>query len=62
MIHIADARIDISIWIELEEMGYDELSSSEVDEPISNDSYAFIVNIHFINSIVFSPYFNILFL
>jgi hypothetical protein len=46
MIHIADARIDIRLGIQLEEVGYDELSSSEVDEPIGNDGNAFIF--HFV--------------
>ena len=37
MIHIADARIDIRIRIEFQEMRDHELCSSEVDEPITDD-------------------------
>jgi hypothetical protein len=41
MIHIADARIDIRLGILLEEVGYDELCSSKVDEPVGDDGDLF---------------------
>ena len=37
MIHKTDTRKNIRLGIELEEVGYDELSSTEVDEPIYDD-------------------------
>ena len=42
MIHVADALIDICIRKELQEMGYDEFRSSEIDEPIGNNCDFFI--------------------
>jgi hypothetical protein len=46
MIHIADARIDIRLWIEFEEMRYDELSSPEVDEPVTDDGDTLVRKVH----------------
>jgi hypothetical protein len=40
MIHIADTCVDISIGIELQKMGDHELSSSEIDEPVTDDGDA----------------------
>lgn len=42
VIHVADACIDIRLGIHLEKMGDDELSSSEVDEPVGDDGYFFL--------------------
>lgn len=39
MIHMADARVNVCIGKHLEEMGYDEFRSGEVDEPIDNDRH-----------------------
>jgi hypothetical protein len=38
MIHVAYTRIDIRLRIYFEEVGYDEFSSTEVDEPVYDDS------------------------
>ena len=40
MRHIADTRIDICLGIYLEQMREDELSSSEVYEPVGDDGDA----------------------
>ena len=40
MIHIAHTRIDIRLGIYLEQMREDELSSSEVYEPVGDDGDA----------------------
>jgi hypothetical protein len=44
MIHITDARIDIRIRIEFQEMRDHELGSSEVDEPVTDDGGARIIS------------------
>ena len=41
MFHETHARINIRPRIHLEQVGYDELSSSEVDEPVGDDGDAF---------------------
>ena len=37
MLHEADARIDIRMRKELEQMGDNEFGSSEIDEPVADD-------------------------
>lgn len=60
VIHIADARIDICIWIEFQEMRDHELRSPEVDEPVTYDG-DFILMIHFPQILLFSHLFSIFF-
>ena len=50
VIHVADARIDIRLGKHLEEVGYDELSSSEVDEPVGDDGDARIIFCHLLKT------------
>ena len=61
MIHIADARIDIRIRIEFQEMRDHELRSSEVDEPVSDDGDAFSFLDHFPKILLFFPHNSIFF-
>lgn len=37
MIHVTDARVDIRLRKELEKVLYDELGSTEVDQPVCHD-------------------------
>ena len=46
VIRIADTRIDVSLGKCFEEVRDDELSSSEVDEPVCDDSDFFVWMIH----------------
>ena len=47
MIHIAYTCIDVRFGIDLKKVRQDELSSSKVYEPVSDDGDAFILDIHF---------------
>jgi hypothetical protein len=44
MVHITDTRKYIRLRIHLEEVGYDELSSTKVDEPVTDDGDAVILH------------------
>lgn len=48
MIHKTHTRKYIRLRIHLEEVGYDELSSTEVDEPIYDDGGAFRIHFDFL--------------
>ena len=47
MLHEARARIDIRMRKHLEQMWNDELSSGEVDEPVTDNGDTFILKIHY---------------
>ena len=46
MLHEARARIDIRMRKHLEQMRNDELSSGEVDEPVTDDGDVIILHSH----------------
>lgn len=43
MLHITDACVDVCFWKELEKVWYDELCTTEIDEPVTHDSDFFFI-------------------